>query len=72
MYTIRFVASCQDEYAEIPPDALDVGIFIVEERLALALSELFRDIHVQRVEMEHIPASEEEEQLSRDLLPPVA
>ena len=72
MYTIRFVALCPGELAEILPDDLESATCVVEEHFALVLLELFGAVYVAEVEIACASDSREVELMRGNLLPPAA
>lgn len=59
MYTIRFVASCPAEQAEVLSDALEHAERVIEEHISLRLLELFGGVIVEHVSVEYVSPPDE-------------
>lgn len=55
MYIIRVEMRCPDERSEVLSNELDIAECIVEERIGLALLELFGRVLVDCVNIEYLP-----------------
>ncbi len=59
MYTIQVMLRCPDEQSEIYASSLDDAECVIEERIGLALLELFGTVLVDCVNVKYSPLQDE-------------